>query len=216
MTKFEILTIFPEIFTEVFSTSILKRAQEKKLIQIRIHNLRDYTLDKHKTVDEKPFGGGPGMLMKVEPVYRALQKLTSNFKKDPKRKIILLDPRGKKLDQKFLVAEAKKIQQFILICPRYEGIDERILKFVDKSISIGDYVLSGAELPAMVFVDGITRLIPGVLGKTESLLDETFKEKNYKKYPQYTQPREFENMKVPEILLSGNHKKIVEWQKNKN
>lgn len=215
MTRFDIITIFPEIFTDVFSTSIIGRAKNKKLIQIQIHNLRDFTTDKHKTVDHTPYGGGPGMLFKIEPIYKALRKLTGNFKKDSKRKIILFDPRGKKLDQKYLVKNAEKIDHFILICPRYEGIDERVRKFVDEVISVGDYILSGAEIPAMLFVDGISRQIKGVLGKEDSLIDETFRTETYKKYPQYTLPREFQGMKVPKILLSGDHKKIQEWRRKK-
>lgn len=200
------------MFDEVLNSSILGRAQKNKLIKIQIHNLRDFTDDKHKTVDDKPFGGSVGMLMKVDVICKAIASLTNNFSKNPKRKIILFDPRGKKLEQSYLVKSAKKYNHFILICPRYEGVDERVLKFVDEQISIGDFITSGAELPAMIFVDALSRQIPGVLGKSESLADETFKKKGYKKYPQYTHPRNFRGQKVPEVLLSGDHKKILDWQ----
>jgi len=212
MTRFDIITLFPEIFENALDQSILGRAIKNKKIKVNLVNLRDFARNKHKTVDDKPFGGGPGMLMKVDVIYKALEKLTINFKKDPKRRIILFDPRGKTLNQKLVQTHASKYNHFILICGRYEGVDERILKFVDEQLSIGDFITTGGELPALIFVDAVTRQIPGVLGKEESLADETFKEKGYKKYPQYTQPREFEGLKVPEILLSGDHKKIKNWR----
>ncbi len=213
MTKFDIITIFPEMFTDVLSASIIGRAQKNSLIQVRIHNLRDFTSDKHRSVDDIPFGGGVGMLFKIEPIFKALYKLTNNFEKNPKRQIILFDPRGKKLDQSHITKSAKKNNHYILICPRYEGVDERVKKFVDETISVGDYILSGAEIPAMLFVDTISRQIPNVLGKAESLTKETFKTENYKKYPQYTFPREFQGIPIPRVLLSGDHKKISEWRK---
>ncbi|MFH1749544.1 MAG: tRNA (guanosine(37)-N1)-methyltransferase TrmD [bacterium] len=211
--KFDIITIFPEIFPTILNSSILGRAQKNNLIEIQIHNLRDFTRDRHRTVDDVPFGGGVGMLFKIEPIFKALYKLTNNFQKNPKRRIILFDPRGEKLNQKYIIKSAKKYNHYILICPRYEGVDERIKKFVDDTVSVGDYILSGAEIPAMLFVDSISRQIPKVLGKAESLADETFKTRNYKKYPQYTLPREFQGMQVPKVLLSGDHKKIEEWRK---
>lgn len=219
--QFDIITIFPNIFDSYLNESILKRAQKKGLIKIKIHNLRDYTSDKRRTVDDRPYGGGPGMLLKVEPIYKALQSLKS------KSKIILLDPAGKKFNQK-MAKQLSKLDRLILICGRYEGFDERVKKFVDENVSIGDYVLSGGELPAMVITEAVSRLIPGVIGKTESLKEETFSElinlktyklKNYIEYPQYTRPEIFtlgkKKLKVPQVLLSGDHKKIWEW-KNKH
>jgi len=239
---FEIITIFPNIFNSYFSESIIKRAQKNKKIKIKIHDLRKYTTDKHKTIDDKPYGGGVGMIMKVEPAYKALQKigskkLTPEFIRGVKKqmshpsrhqfiggertRIILFTPTGKTFDQK-TARRLAKYDQLIMLCPRYEGHDARIEKLVDEKISIGDYVLTGGEIPAMILVDSITRLIPGVINK-ESLKQESFstlKTKNLKlkiekEYPQYTRPEKFQDTKVPKILLSGNHKKIQEWkQKN--
>lgn len=239
MIKFDIITIFPDIFTSYFKESIIKRAQNKKLVKIDIHNLRDFTNDKHKTVDDKPYGGGPGMVLKIEPIYKAVQFLKSK-KRTPKRipkslqatgipaqrglgRIILFSAKGKKFTQR----EAKRLskyKQLILICGRYEGVDERVAKYIaDEEISIGDYILTGGELPAMVVADAITRLIPGVIA-LESLKEESFsledikqaKETKYE-YPQYTRPEIFNpkrglKWKVPEMLLSGDHKKIKEWR----
>jgi tRNA (guanine37-N1)-methyltransferase len=212
MKTFDIITIFPEMFGPVITTSIIGRAVANDIVHINLHNLRDYTLDKHRTVDDTPYGGGPGMLFKVEPVYNALKSLTENFKASPKRRVILLDPRGKSLDQSLVELSARQFDHFILIAPRYEGVDERILRYVDDTISIGDYILSGGELPAMVYIDAVIRQIPGALGKNESLDDETFKREGYTKYPQYTVPREFMGDTVPEVLLSGDHKKIEGWK----
>jgi tRNA (guanine37-N1)-methyltransferase len=219
--QFDILTIFPNLFDPYFNISILKKAQEKKKIKINIHDLRKWTTDKHRTVDDKPYGGGPGMILKVEPIAKALKELKkkNKFKKE---KIILLTPQGKQFDQK----EALKISKYnriILICGHYEGYDSRIKKLVDQEISIGPYVLTGGEIPAIIIVDAITRLVPGVI-KKESLEDETFNSENQKEYPQYTRPEVFthkdnsgriKSLKVPKVLISGNHKKISEWKKNK-
>lgn len=206
---FDIITIFPKVFDCYFNESIIKRAQKKGLVKIKIHNLRDYSADKHKTVDEKPYGGGPGMVLKVEPIWKCVRKLKV---KDKKAKIILLSAKGKKIDQ----AMAKKMAKFkrlILICGHYEGVDERVAKYIaDEEISIGEYILTGGEIPAMIIVDAVTRLLPGVLGKKESLLQESFSEKGYLEYPQYTRPEVFMGQRVPEVLLSGNHKKIEEWK----
>jgi len=211
--RFEIITIFPKIFDSYFNWSILKIAQKKKKIKINIHNLRDYTTDRHKTVDDKSYGGGPGMLMMVEPFSKALKKI----KKKNKYKIIMLDPAGKKFNQK-IAQSYTKYDQLILLCGRYEGFDERIKKLVDERISIGDYVLSGGELPAMVVVEAVTRLLPGVLHHEHSTKEETFSgDLDYIEYPQYTRPEIFKikgkKWRVPKVLLSGNHQEILKWRK---
>lgn len=229
--KFDIITIFPEVFGAYFNESILKRAQEKKLIEIKTHNLRDYTEDKHKTVDDKPFGGGAGMVMKVEPIYKAVQKLKnqkSKFKskeedilereqgdfKNKKSKIILLSAKGKKFDQK-MARQLAKLDQIIFICGRYEGVDERVAKKIaDMEVSIGDYVLTGGELPAMIIVDAVARLVPEVI-KKESLQEESYGKDGALEYPQYTRPEDFMGWRVPKVLLSGHHKKVEEWRKKK-
>ncbi len=215
--NFYILSLFPESFS-YFDTSILKRAQENNLIKIQIINPRDFSLNKHKKVDDKPYGGGLGMVMEVEPIYRAINFIKSKIKNpNQKTKIIVFSPRGKKFDQK-TAQRFSKIDNLILICGHYEGIDERVKKYIaDEEISIGDYILSGGEIPAMIVVDAVSRLIPGVLGKIESL------EEIKGSYPVYTRPEKFypnkKNKKivwqVPKILLSGNHKKIKEWRKSK-
>lgn len=214
---FHIITIFPKIFDSYFNESIIKRAKNNKLINIKVHNLRDYTKDKHKTVDDTPYGGGAGMVLKIEPIWRCVQFLSSKFKaqssKLSKTRIILFSAKGKRFTQ----ADAKRLKKYenlILICGRYEGVDERVAKYLaDEEISIGDFVLTGGEIPAMVVVDSITRLIPGVLGNLESPQNESFSKKNYLEYPQYTKPAEYNKWKVPEVLLSGDHKEIEKWRK---
>ncbi len=223
MLRFDIITIFPEVFENYFNASIIKRAKEKKLIKIKIHNLRDFATDKHKTVDDKPYGGGPGMILKVEPIYKAIKKIKNKKFKIQNSKTILLTPNGKQFNQK-LAYRYSKLDQLILICGHYEGIDARVEKFVDEKISIGPYVLTGGELPAMVIVDAVTRLIPGVI-REESLQEESFTTKDkfeiLKEYPQYTRPAiltikdkfgKLKKLKVPKVLLSGNHQKIKEWR----
>lgn len=207
MLQFDILTIFPTIFNSYFKESIIKRALKKKLIEIEIHNFRNFAKDKHRTVDDRPYGGGPGMILKVEPIFRCLKSI----KKKKKSKIVLLTPKGKTFNQK-IAQRLSKLDQLILICGRYEGFDERVRKLVDEEISIGDYVLGGGELPAMIIVDVITRLVPDVI-EPESLIVETFCKKGYVEYPQYTRPEVFGDWRVPSVLLSGNHKKIEEWRK---
>jgi tRNA (guanine37-N1)-methyltransferase len=210
MIHFDIVTIFPEVISAYTNSSIIKRAQEKELVKINIHNLRNWAKDKHKSVDDKPYGGGPGMLMKIEPIFNCLKDL-----KKENSIVILTSPKGEKLTQKKL----KELSQdtnahYIILCGHYEGFDQRIHDYlVDYEYSIGDYVLSGGELPALVLVDGITRLIPGVLGNEESLISETFNS-DIPDYPQYTKPEEFNGWKVPDILLSGNHKEIKEWRES--
>ncbi|MDD5344487.1 MAG: tRNA (guanosine(37)-N1)-methyltransferase TrmD, partial [Smithella sp.] len=217
--KFDILTIFPDIFENYFNASIIKRAQEKKIIKIKVHNFRSFTADKHKKVDDKPYGGGPGMILKIEPLYNALTKLKF-FPKTKNQKIILFTPEGKKFDQK-MARRLSKLERIILICGRYEGVDARIDKFIDEKISIGDYVLTGGELPAMILTDAITRLIPGVIA-SESLKEESFGDSELTtEYPQYTRPEVFtfkdkfskiKKLIVPKELLSGNHQKIEKWR----
>ena len=210
MIHFDIVTIFPEVISAYTNSSIIKRAQEKELVKINIHNLRNWAKDKHKSVDDKPYGGGPGMLMKIEPIFNCLKDL-----KKENSIVILTSPKGEKLTQKKL----KELSQdtnahYIILCGHYEGFDQRIHDYlVDYEYSIGDYVLSGGELPALVLVDGITRLIPGVLGNEESLISETFNS-DIPDYPQYTKPEEFNGWKVPDILLSGNHKEIKKWRES--
>lgn len=208
--KFDIVTIFPNIFDSYFNESILKRAQKKGLIEIKTHNLRDHTEDKHKTVDDKPFGGGAGMVMKVEPIYKAVEAI----EKKKKNKIILLSAKGKKFNQK-MARQLAKLDQLVFICGRYEGVDERVAKKIaDMEVSIGDYVLTGGELPAMVIIDAVARLLPGVI-KKESLEEESHSKNGELEYPQYTRPENFIGWKVPKVLLSGHHKKIEEWRKSK-
>ncbi|MBI2098393.1 MAG: tRNA (guanosine(37)-N1)-methyltransferase TrmD [Candidatus Wildermuthbacteria bacterium] len=224
--KFDIITIFPQIFDSYFAESLLKRAQEKKLLEIRVHNLRDWTEDSHKTVDDSPFGGGLGMVMKIEPIYKAViglksQGSNSKAQANPKfpnlkQRVILFTPRGKKFTQR-KAHEYAKLDQLIMICGRYEGVDERVGKYIaDEQLSIGDYDLMGGELPAMIVVETVSRLIPGVIGK-EEFLKEHIKDGGFIEYPQYTRPEVFVDAKrkkrtVPQVLLSGNHKKIEEWR----
>jgi tRNA (guanine37-N1)-methyltransferase len=213
---FNIITIFPDIFDSYFSESLIKRALDKDLIKIGVHNLRKWTKDKHKTVDDRPFGGGLGMVMKVEPIYRAVKELKKKNK--GKNKVILFSPRGKKFTQK-MAYQFSKLDNLIMICGRYEGVDERVEKYLaDESISIGDYVLMGGELPAMVVIETVARLIPGVLGKTQLLKERITKKRGFIEYPQYTRPEIFspdkkKKWRVPKILLSGHHKKIQDWHK---
>lgn len=217
MKKFNIITIFPHIFESYFGESIIKRASEREFIDINVVNLRDFTDDKHKTVDDTPFGGGAGMVMKVEPIYKAVKSLKSkaNLKSkisNIKTRIILFSAKGEKYTQSDAV-RLSKYDNLILICGRYEGVDERVAENIaDEEISIGDYVLTGGEIPAMVVVDSISRLISGVLGNEESSKDESHNKDGYLEYPQYTRPEIFNDWKVPEVLLSGNHKKIKKWR----
>ena len=219
MLNFDIITIFPKIFDSYFSESIIARAKKKKLIKINVRNLRDFTTDKHKTVDDRPYGGGPGMILKVEPIYRALEKLkflgTKKERKKRKELVLMFDPGGEKFDQK-MAKKFSKYKKVVLLCGRYEGFDARVEKLVDKKISTGDYILTGGEVPAMAVVDAVSRHIPGVLGKEESLIEETFSQDDYIEYPQYTRPEKFKNWKVPKVLLSGNHAKVKEWKKEKS
>lgn len=205
--KIDILTLFPKMFKGPFDESIIKRSQKKKLVKIKIHNLRKWTDDKRGTVDDRPFGGGVGMILMIEPIDKALKDL-----KTKNSKVILMDPRGQTFSQKTTVHLAKE-KHLIFICGHYEGVDERVGKHLaDEIISIGDYVLTGGELPTMIVIDTLVRLIPGVLEKSEATKYESFSP--LLEYPQYTRPANFKSWKVPEVLLSGNHKKIDQWRKN--
>jgi len=215
--RFDIITIFPHIFDSYLSESILKRAQERKIIKIKVHNLRDFTKDKHKKVDDRPYGGGAGMVFKIEPLIRAIGSILNH--KSKKTEIVLFLPTGKQFDNKIAAQLAKNCNHLILICGRYEGIDERVKKvfrasgFKFHELSTGPYVLTGGELAAMVLIDAVSRQIPGVLGKQESLEEKRFGIG----VPAYTRPKVFiykgKKYQVPKILLSGNHKKIEEWRK---
>lgn len=216
MKKFDIITIFPEIFDSYFNESIIKRAREKEHIDISVHNLRDYAHNKHKTVDDTPYGGGAGMVMKVEPIYECAKDIRNKIEDNNKTKIrtILFSAKGKRFTQK----DAERLLEYdslVMICGRYEGVDERVAENIaDEELSIGDFVLTGGEIPAMLVVDSITRLIPGVLGNEESSQKESHKEEGYLEYPQYTKPEDFNNWKVPKVLLSGNHSEIERWREN--
>ena len=206
----DILTIFPKMFSPIVNESIIKRAQKKRLLKIFVHNLRDFSKDKHKKIDDRPFGGGPGMVFKPEPIFDGVKKIKSKIK-SRNCKVVLLSPQGKTFDQKY----AKKLANFknlIIICGHYEGVDERVRKhLVDEEVSIGDYVLTGGELPAMVLVDAIVRLIPGVLGDKDSAKMDSFSQ-DLLEHPHYTRPANYKGMKVPGVLLSGNHKEISQWR----
>lgn len=206
--KFDVLTLFPEMFVPI-EQSIMGRAKEKKLVEINLVNIRDFSENKHKKVDDTPYGGGAGMVIMPDVVYRAYKSIKSE-----NAKVIYMSPQGKKLDQK-KVEELSNEKHLIILCGHYEGIDQRVIdKIVDEEISIGDYVLTGGEIPAMVLIDSVSRYVDGVLNK-ESIKEETFAN-GLLEYPQYTRPEEFEGIKVPEILLSGNHEKIEAWRKEKS
>lgn len=206
--KFDILTLFPELFDGVFSKSIISRAVKNKKIEINFHNLKKWAWNNYGAVDDRPFGGGAGMLIRVDVIDRAIKEVR---KGKQKARIILLSARGKRFTQ----ADAKRLSKennIMLICGHYEGFDQRVSKLVDEEISIGDYVLTGGEIPAMVIIDTVSRLLPGVLGKDESSVEESFSKKGKIEYPQYTRPAEYNGEKVPLVLLSGDPKKIKEWQ----
>lgn len=215
----DIITIFPEMFIPILNESIIKRAQEKGLVKIQPHDLREYTNDPHKKVDAPPYGGGPGMVFKPEPIFNAVETILGyrvypQEKTDKKKRIILFSPKGKLLNQP-LLKRMLSYERLILIAPRYEGVDERVRKYLaEEEISIGDYILSGAELACMVFIDCLTRLIPGVVSEPNSIKEESFEE-NILDYPVYTRPKDFRRLCVPKVLLSGNHTKIANWRRQK-
>lgn len=215
--KFNIITIFPAILNSYLEEGMIKRAIDKKAIKIKSHNLRDFTTDKHKTVDDTVYGGGVGMLLKIEPLYKAIKKIAGR-KKTAGKKIILLSAQGKTWNQS-LAKKYSKLKEITFICGRYEGVDERIKGFIDEEVSIGDYVLTGGELGALVIIDSVSRLLPKVLGNSDSLKDESHNQDGLLEYPQYTKPAIFKagnkKLAVPEVLMSGNHKLIEDW-KNKH
>ncbi len=208
--KIDVITIFPEIFNAYLNESILKKAIGKNIVEVKVHNLRDFTTDKHKTVDDYPYGGGPGMVMKPEPFFKAIESIKSD---GAQRRTIMLGPQGKVFNQGMALSMARENHNLIFICGRYEAIDERVReRLADEEISIGDYVLTGGELPALVIIDSIVRLMPGVLGDEHSAVEESFSW-GILDYPHYTRPPDFRGLKVPDILLSGNHKDIIIWRR---
>lgn len=205
--KFTFLTIFPHIFDSYLDESILKRAHEKKLVEFKAVDLRDFSENKHRRVDDTPYGGGPGMVMQVGPIAKAVKSLP----RGKKTKVVLLSAKGKTFTQAMARSYAK-LDELVLISGRYEGVDERILKYIDEEVSIGDYVLTGGELGALVIADAVTRLLPGVLGDDESSQDESHTQKGVLEYPHYTRPETWDSHTVPQVLLSGDHKRILEWR----
>lgn len=219
--KFDIITIFPNLFDSFKNEALIARAQKKQIIKINTHNLRQWTSDRHQTVDDKPYGGGVGMVLMVEPIMKAIKTI-----KKTGVRVILFSPKGKKFNQS-LARKFSKLDQIVMICGRYEGIDERVAKYIaDEEVSIGDYVLFGGEVPAMVVMEAVTRLLPGAVGKQRSIEDESFKEirgiakdqlNKFLEYPHYTRPEKIKiggkTRIVPRVLLSGNHKKIGDWRK---
>jgi tRNA (guanine37-N1)-methyltransferase len=205
--KIDVLTLFPAMFAGPLDESIIKRARKKGLLDLTVHDLRDWTHDRHRTVDDRPFGGGPGMLMKPEPIFEAVESLRRDG-----TKVILLSPAGRKFDQQ-IVRDLAEQKDLLLVTGHYEGFDERLRRsLADDELSIGDYVLTNGALPAMVVIDAVTRLLPGVLGDDESSRDESFSH-GLLEYPQYTRPAEFRGMKVPDVLISGNHAEIEKWRR---
>ncbi len=207
--RFDIVSIFPGMFESPFGDSIIQRAREEGLLDFHLHDLRDYSLNKHRKVDDAPFGGGVGMVMNVEPIARAMAAIK---KEVPETRTILLSPGGRPFDQE-KAWELSRLPSLTLICGRYEGVDERVrLHLVDEEISIGDYILTGGETAAMVLVEAISRLVPGVLGDPDSILEESFST-DMLEYPQYTRPQDYQGLKVPEVLVCGDPKKIRDWQR---
>ena len=206
--QIDVVTLFPTFFKSPLQESIVKIAQNKKFVTITIHNIRDYTYDLHRTCDDKPFGGGPGMIMKPEPIFECIESIK---KKHPKRRVIYLTPQGKPLHQRTL-EKLSRLGGFILLCGHYEGVDQRVRDhLVDVEISLGDFVLTGGEIPALCLIDGVIRLIPGVLGNKESLKHESFQDGRLD-YPHYTRPHTYRGYTVPEVLRSGNHTSIAQWR----
>jgi tRNA (guanine37-N1)-methyltransferase len=208
--KIQIITLFPEMFEGVLNSSMLWKAQEKELVEYGLVNLRDFGLGPRKQVDDTPYGGGDGMLLKPEPLFAAVEYAK---KSDPEAQVIIMTPRGDLFTQEMAREFAATESGLIIICGRYEGYDERITTIVDRQISVGEYVLTGGELPAMIMADAVTRLIPGVLGGETSAQNESFSEEGVVEHPQYTRPEEFRGLKVPDVLLSGHHAEIERWRK---
>lgn len=209
MRKFQVITLFPEMFTGVFENSMMWKAQKDDIVTLSTVNLRDFGLGPRKQVDDTPYGGGDGMLLMVEPLWKAITAARQN---DPTARVVLMTPRGTRWNQALAQQQSEAEHGYIFVCGRYEGYDERILELVDEEWSIGDYVLTGGELPAMTMIDSIVRLIPGVLGGAESALIESFSDGKTLEFPQYTRPASFQERAVPEVLLSGNHQAIANWR----
>jgi tRNA (guanine37-N1)-methyltransferase len=209
MKRLQVITLFPEMFDGVFNSSMMWKAQKEGLVQFDLINLRDFGLGPRKQVDDTPYGGGDGMLLMAEPLFAAVAKAKEN---DPSAKVVLMTPRGQRWKQALAQNWADADRGYIFICGRYEGYDERIVSLVDEQVSVGDYVLTGGELPAMTIIDSIVRLIPGVLGGEASAAIESFSDGETLEFPQYTKPAEFNGMKVPDVLLSGNHAEIAKWR----
>ncbi|MBF2065747.1 MAG: tRNA (guanosine(37)-N1)-methyltransferase TrmD [Calothrix sp. C42_A2020_038] len=205
--RFDIVTLFPDCFTSVLNSGLLGKALAKQIAQVNLVNPRDFTKDKHRKVDDEPYGGGVGMLMKPEPIFAAVESLPIL----PRREVILMSPQGQTINQPLLRELAINYDQLIVICGHYEGIDERVQQIVTREVSLGDFILTGGEIPAMALINGVTRLLPGTVGKVESLKYESF-ESGLLDYPQYTRPANFRGWKVPNVLLSGNHKEIAKWR----
>lgn len=205
--RFDVITLFPDFFSSPLKSGLLGKALAKEIAQVHLVNPRDFATDKHRRVDDEPYGGGVGMVLKPEPMFAAFESLPILAR----REVILLTPQGERLHQG-LLRELATFDQLILICGHYEGIDERITHIVTREVSLGDFVLTGGEIPAMTLINGVVRLLPGTVGKQESLKSESF-EDGLLDYPQYTRPAEFRGMKVPDVLRSGNHGKIAEWRK---
>ena len=210
MTRFDVLTLFPAMFDGPLDESILKRAQAAGLIEVALHQLRDWATDKHHTVDDYPFGGGPGMVMKPDPLFAAVEAIQPLA--EPSAEVVLLTPQGRRLDGA-LVIELAALPRLLLICGRYEGVDERVREHVvDREVSVGDFVLSGGELPALMLIDAVARRVPGVLGAEDALREESFDE-HLLEYPQYTRPAEFRGWEPPEVLRSGHHAEVERWRR---
>ena len=212
--KITILTLFPKMISGFFEESIIKRAQDKKLVEIEIINLRDFAIDNYGTVDDRPYGGGAGMILRIEPLFKAIQFVKSKQIPNSKiQKVVLTSAKGKQFNQEKAI-NYSKLDNLIIIAGHYEGVDERVLNYVDEEVSLGDFIMTGGEIPASAIVDSVVRLIPGVLKKNEAVKNESFNidGKKLLEYPQYTRPEIFDNKKVPSILLSGDHKKIKDWQ----
>lgn len=212
--RIDIVTLFPNMFTPL-EDSIIKRARDKGILEINFTQLRDFAFNKHNQVDDTPFGGGSGMVLKPEPMFRAVRSILENSLPKDKRRILIMDPIGEKFSQN-KAKELAEYEQLIFICGHYEGFDERIYELADEALSIGEYVLTGGELPAMVIIDAVARMLPDVLGSDDSAKTDSFYEGNIAGYPQYTKPRDFEGRLVPEVLLSGNHAKIAEWRREQS
>ena len=211
MRKFQVITLFPEMFTGVFENSMMWKAQKDGIVELSTISLRDYGIGPRKQVDDTPYGGGDGMLLKPEPLFAAVEAAKAN---DPSAKVALMTPRGRRWKQATAQEWSETDNGYIFICGRYEGYDERIISLVDEQVSIGDYVLTGGELPAMTIIDSIVRLIPGVLGGAESASIESFSDGETLEFPQYTKPAEYRGMKVPDVLLSGHHGEIARWRQD--